>query len=167
MMTLLCVQDFCLECQCLYFCILLDIVMCGMHIFCDFCWFWGLCCYPIFISLWSLLLILLYSPPLFGHSFIISLSLSLSSLFLSFSPSPSPPQSDLESHREVSKGEGDVLAKEWQCPFFETSAKDRVNIDETFHELVRRMKRFQSAMTADKGKGKKKGGGGGGNCLMM
>lgn len=77
MMTLLCVQDFCLECQCLYFCILLDIVMCGMRIFCDFCWFWGLCCYPIFISLWSLLLILLYSPPLFGHSFIISLSLCL------------------------------------------------------------------------------------------
>ena len=107
-------------------------------------------------------------PPLFLDILLLSLSLSLCLLF----PFPSLPlplllKSDLESHREVSKGEGDVLAKEWQCPFFETSAKDRVNIDETFHELVRRMKRFQSAMTADKGKGKKKGGGGGGNCLMM
>ena len=71
-------------------------------------------------------------------------------------------QSDLDHNREVNKGEGDILAKEWQCPFFETSAKDRVNIDETFHELVRRMKRFQSSITAgDKGKSKKKG------CLMM
>ena len=71
---------------------LLDIVMCGMYIFCDFCWFWGLCCYPFFISLWSLLLILLYSPPSsWTFFYYLSLSLSLSFLSLSFSPSLSPP----------------------------------------------------------------------------
>ncbi len=56
-----------------------------------------------------------------------------------------------------------MLARDWQCPFFETSAKERINIDETFHDLVRRMKRFQSAAIKgdkkDKVKGKK--------CVVM
>ena len=73
------------------------------------------------------------------------------------------PQCDLENNREVSKGEGELLAREWQCPFFETSAKLRVNIDETFHELVRRMKRYQSAAaTGDKKKDKQ-----GKKCVVM
>ena len=63
---------------------------------------------------------------------------------------------DLEAHREISKGEGELLARSWQCPFFETSAKERINIDETFHELVRRMKRYQSATSQEKKKKKEK-----------
>ena len=65
-------------------------------------------------------------------------------------------QCDLEAHREISKGEGELLARSWQCPFFETSAKERINIDETFHELVRRMKRYQSATSQEKKKKKEK-----------
>src|SRR4051812_32080009 len=39
--------------------------------------------------------------------------------------------------RTVSRGEGESLAKSWKVPFFETSAKTRINIEETVHELLR------------------------------
>src|SRR5690554_5439809 len=44
---------------------------------------------------------------------------------------------DLEEDRQVTKEEGEELAKEWGIPFFETSAKYRINIEECFFELVR------------------------------
>eukprot|EP01117_Protostelium_nocturnum_P000157 TRINITY_DN1022_c0_g1_i1.p1 TRINITY_DN1022_c0_g1~~TRINITY_DN1022_c0_g1_i1.p1 ORF type:complete len:846 (-),score=320.97 TRINITY_DN1022_c0_g1_i1:76-2496(-) len=44
---------------------------------------------------------------------------------------------DLESQREVETSEGVKLANSWGIPFFETSAKTRINIDESMHELVR------------------------------
>ncbi len=37
---------------------------------------------------------------------------------------------DLEQDREVTKDEGKALADKFGCPFFETSAKTRVNVDE-------------------------------------
>ena len=52
-------------------------------------------------------------------------------------------QSDMGDKREVSYGEGELLARTLKCPFFETSAKLRINIDECFHELVREIKRAQ------------------------
>ena len=48
-------------------------------------------------------------------------------------------KADIE--REVPFGEGEMLARNFQCPFYETSAKLRVNIDEAFHELVRQIKK--------------------------
>lgn len=33
--------------------------------------------------------------------------------------------------------EGQGLAKEFNCPFFETSAALRLNVDEIYHEIVR------------------------------
>ena len=60
--------------------------------------------------------------------------------------------------REVSYGEGDILARSLKCPFFETSAKLRVNIDDCFHELVREIKKAQQEKNKeqnDKGKSKK------------
>ncbi|KAI1303155.1 Ras-related protein Rap-2a [Halotydeus destructor] len=46
---------------------------------------------------------------------------------------------DLESQREVSTVEGMSLAQAWGCPFVETSAKNRCNVNEVFAEVVREM----------------------------
>eukprot|EP01126_Amoeba_proteus_P052631 TRINITY_DN6372_c0_g3_i2.p1 TRINITY_DN6372_c0_g3~~TRINITY_DN6372_c0_g3_i2.p1 ORF type:complete len:184 (+),score=29.82 TRINITY_DN6372_c0_g3_i2:79-630(+) len=48
---------------------------------------------------------------------------------------------DLESEREVSKQEGQDLAKDWHTPFYETSAKDSVNIQDIFYEIVREVQK--------------------------
>ena len=37
--------------------------------------------------------------------------------------------------------EGQALGKEFNCPFFETSAALRLNVDESFHEIVRCIQR--------------------------
>ena len=52
-------------------------------------------------------------------------------------------KSDMADRREVSTTEGEQLAQQLQCPFLETSAKMRINIDECFHELVREIKKCQ------------------------
>ena len=39
---------------------------------------------------------------------------------------------DLEDQRAVKYGEGEELAKIWDCPFFETSAKIKLNVEGTF-----------------------------------
>ena len=60
---------------------------------------------------------------------------------------------DLNQQREVTKEEGETLAKLWYgdsgapIPFFETSAKENINIDEAFHQIVREIR--------DKNRGKK------------
>ncbi|XP_027017281.1 ras-related protein Rap-2b [Tachysurus fulvidraco] len=46
---------------------------------------------------------------------------------------------DLEGEREVSSVEGKALAEEWNCPFMETSAKNKGSVDELFAEIVRQM----------------------------
>ncbi|KAG9330706.1 hypothetical protein JZ751_022392 [Albula glossodonta] len=46
---------------------------------------------------------------------------------------------DLEGEREVSAGEGKALAEDWNCPFMETSAKNKGSVDELFAEIVRQM----------------------------
>lgn len=38
--------------------------------------------------------------------------------------------------------EGYAFAREIGCPFVETSAKQRVNVDEAFNDLVREIRRF-------------------------
>lgn len=44
---------------------------------------------------------------------------------------------DLETERQVSYEEGAALAKSFQAPFLETSAKQRINVEEAFFGLVR------------------------------
>jgi small GTP-binding protein len=44
---------------------------------------------------------------------------------------------DLADQREVTESEAQQLAREWGCPYFETSAKSRINIEEAIFELVR------------------------------
>ena len=44
---------------------------------------------------------------------------------------------DMEAERAVPSRDGETLAAEWACPFFETSAKTSVNVHEMFAEIVR------------------------------
>ena len=46
---------------------------------------------------------------------------------------------DLEGQREVPTVEGMALAQIWGCPFVEASAKNRMNVNEVFAEIVREM----------------------------
>lgn len=48
-------------------------------------------------------------------------------------------KSDMESHRLVSREQGEQLAKEFNCSFFETSAKTRVNIDDIFCDILKQV----------------------------
>ena len=43
---------------------------------------------------------------------------------------------DNEKNRKVSKEEGESLARNWGCPFFESSAKDRINVDECLFWII-------------------------------
>lgn len=61
---------------------------------------------------------------------------------------------DLEHKRQVSTEEGEMMAKEFGCPFFETSASLRHNVDETFEEIVRCIRRKEKEdYLASHGKG--------------
>jgi len=51
-------------------------------------------------------------------------------------------KSDLEYERQVGMNEGRDLAKHLGCRFKETSAKQRLNVDEAFSELVREIRKF-------------------------
>lgn len=51
---------------------------------------------------------------------------------------------DLVEYREVQKADGEALAKKLGCIFMETSAKERINVDQAFHELVRSIKKHKS-----------------------
>ena len=49
---------------------------------------------------------------------------------------------DLSDERGVEKEEGEQLATSWGCPFFETSSKTRLNVDEVFAASVRAIKKI-------------------------
>eukprot|EP00761_Pharyngomonas_kirbyi_P012626 gb/GECH01012653.1/.p1 GENE.gb/GECH01012653.1/~~gb/GECH01012653.1/.p1 ORF type:complete len:194 (+),score=32.16 gb/GECH01012653.1/:1-582(+) len=66
-------------------------------------------------------------------------------------------KSDLEDQRAVSATEGKDLAKKNGWPFFETSAKRRINVEESFNSLVRFIRDYdeQAEEEGDDKKGKK------------
>jgi len=70
---------------------------------------------------------------------------------------------DLESERQVSKAEGQDLAKSFESPFMETSAKARINVEESFFELVREIRKQTTGNKDNKKNEKKKKGG----CLLL
>lgn len=54
-------------------------------------------------------------------------------------------KSDLKQQRVVPTDEGRSVANRWGCPFLETSAKDRVNVDESFMALARAVVKYDLA----------------------
>ena len=48
---------------------------------------------------------------------------------------------DKSYEREVSREEGLALARTFECPFLETSAKDAVNVERLFMDIVRACRR--------------------------
>jgi len=52
---------------------------------------------------------------------------------------------DLQKERQVSHEEGANLAQTWKCPFFETSAKMKINNETCFFELVREIRKMESS----------------------
>lgn len=66
-------------------------------------------------------------------------------------------KSDLEEKRQVSYNEGAALANEMDCSFFETSARGRRNIEETFYGIVREIRRRERGGTDQAKIEKKKG----------
>ena len=51
---------------------------------------------------------------------------------------------DLESDRAVSHSDGEKLAHDWGCTFYETSAKSRKNVEVMFLDIVREVIRSKS-----------------------
>ena len=69
---------------------------------------------------------------------------------------------DLNDDRQVTTAEGGDKAKAFSCPFHETSAKARINVEECFYDLVREIRK--STGGGPKKGGKKKGRGG---CVVL
>lgn len=55
---------------------------------------------------------------------------------------------DLEYERQVGAHEGRELAKQFGCRFIETSAKQRLNVDEAFSNLVREIRKYNKEQAA-------------------
>ncbi|KZT58126.1 ras-like protein, partial [Calocera cornea HHB12733] len=92
---------------------------------------------------------------------------------------------DLEYERQVGAHEGRQLAQHYGCKFLETSAKQRLNVDDAFATLVREIRRYNSqgqgaaatgfaggagqrqAMGVSQGEDEKHGAGCCGGCVVM
>mmetsp|Transcript_86868 Transcript_86868/g.106549 ORF Transcript_86868/g.106549 Transcript_86868/m.106549 type:complete len:196 (-) Transcript_86868:20-607(-) len=60
---------------------------------------------------------------------------------------------DLVDQRAVDSSEGQKLAKDWGCAFFEASAKDKINNENCFYEVVRQIRKATTGTnTNDPGK---------------
>ena len=70
-------------------------------------------------------------------------------------------KADLEYERQVGMNEGRDLAKHFNCGFIETSAKQRINVDEAFSSIVREIRRYnklQQGIRPTAGSGPSSGG---------
>eukprot|EP01103_Thecamoeba_quadrilineata_P018055 TRINITY_DN667_c0_g1_i1.p1 TRINITY_DN667_c0_g1~~TRINITY_DN667_c0_g1_i1.p1 ORF type:complete len:188 (-),score=37.31 TRINITY_DN667_c0_g1_i1:99-662(-) len=65
---------------------------------------------------------------------------------------------DLDAQRKVTTQEGQSLANAFHCPFFEASAKTRVNVDEIWFQVVREVRTHNGWIkpNTDEKKSKKK-----------
>merc|ERR1711962_807392 len=53
-------------------------------------------------------------------------------------------KADMDRNRQASLADCEDMAKQLKTPFIECSAKNRMNVDQSFHELVRLIRRFQA-----------------------
>jgi hypothetical protein len=60
---------------------------------------------------------------------------------------------DLENEREVQTNDGKDLSKSLGCPFLETSAKARINVEEAFYEVVREIRKWNAGSGLTGGSG--------------
>jgi len=60
---------------------------------------------------------------------------------------------DLEGEREVSRQEGEALARSFNCKFIETSAKSRLNVEKAFYDIVREIRKYNRDMQYSGGAG--------------
>ena len=56
---------------------------------------------------------------------------------------------DMEERRQVSRSDALALSRELECPFFETSAPYRQNVEEMFIGLVREIRKKEKASEND------------------
>lgn len=61
---------------------------------------------------------------------------------------------DRVTEREVSTQEGSALAKQMQCDFVEASAKNCVNVEKAFYDVVRQLRRQRASAPRDSDKGR-------------
>jgi len=61
---------------------------------------------------------------------------------------------DLTEFREVPKSDGELLAKKLGCSFMETSAKERINVEQSFHELVKLVKKHKGSSSPSASSGR-------------
>jgi GTPase SAR1 family protein len=65
-------------------------------------------------------------------------------------------KSDLEYERAVSETEGMNLSQQLRICYVETSAKNRSNVDKSFHDLIRVIRKSEKqSKVSEKKKGKK------------
>jgi len=64
---------------------------------------------------------------------------------------------DLEKDREVTTSEAKAYADSIEAPFFETSAKARINVEEGFFQLVREIRMWNEMIIEEENQAKKKG----------
>ena len=57
---------------------------------------------------------------------------------------------DLETARTVTAREGQELARSWDCPFFETSAKENINVEDSFYQLVREVRKLNALQESNR-----------------
>ncbi|KAF9289610.1 small GTPase superfamily [Linnemannia elongata] len=70
-------------------------------------------------------------------------------------------KADLTQLRKVNREEAAARAAEWNCPYYETSAKTRHNVDEVYTVLMRKIQQRKESAKDRERKGKK------GKCLIL
>mmetsp|Transcript_107359 Transcript_107359/g.149691 ORF Transcript_107359/g.149691 Transcript_107359/m.149691 type:complete len:191 (-) Transcript_107359:191-763(-) len=72
---------------------------------------------------------------------------------------------DLEEERVVGREQGSSQAKAFNCSFLEASAKNKINVNEIFYDLVRQINRKSPGGKGGGGGGKQSGDGG--CCVLL